>query len=234
MIKSRIAVAGVLLATAGAASAAGFTVTPTIASDYDFRGLSQTNEGAQDGDVAPAFQVGANYGFENGIYLGAWGSNVDFGTSDPKLEIDAYVGYAAGDAAEGLGYDVGVVAYNYPSASDANYVELYAGISHGMFSGKVWYSPKYAGDAGDDPGFYVEGNATVPLPANFSLLGHVGYSTGDGVKAVIGDNYIDYSVGVGYSISNFSLALKYINTDLDGAYDQKVVLSASTTLPWSN
>ena len=50
MIKSRIAVAGALLAVAGAANA-GFTVTPTIASDYDFRGVSQTDP-TQDGDIA--------------------------------------------------------------------------------------------------------------------------------------------------------------------------------------
>jgi uncharacterized protein (TIGR02001 family) len=232
MIKSRIAVAGVLLASAGAASAAGLTVTPTIASDYDFRGFSQTNEGVQDGDIAPTFQVGANYGFENGIYLGAWASNVDFGTSDPKAEIDAYVGYAGGDAAESIGYDVGVVAYNYPSASDLNYLEAYAGISHGMFAGKLWYSPEFGGES-DESAFYVEGNVTVPLPANFSALGHVGYSFGDYWKAYYPKEYVDYSVGVGYSISNFSLALKYINTNFSGWDGDKVVLSASTTLPWA-
>jgi uncharacterized protein (TIGR02001 family) len=231
MIKSRIAVAGVLLASAGAASAAGLTVTPTIASDYDFRGISQTNEGVQDGDIAPAVQVGVNYGFENGIYAGAWASNVDFGSAyDTDVEVDAYVGYAGGDAAEGIGYDVGVVAYNYPGESDLNYFEAYAGVSHGMFAGKLWYSPEFGGDT-NESAVYVEGNVTVPLPANFSALGHVGYSFGDYWKA--GDaEYIDYSVGVGYTISNFSLALKYISTDIDGWDGDKVVLSASTTLPW--
>src|SRR5215207_637046 len=103
MIKSRIAIAGALLAVTGAASAAGLSVTPTIATDYDFRGVSQTNPD-QDG-IDPAFQLGVNYGFENGLYLGLWGSNVDFGPGDPSVEVDYTVGFAGGDAAESFGWD---------------------------------------------------------------------------------------------------------------------------------
>ena len=232
MNKSRIAIAAALLAVAGGASAAGFTVTPAVVSDYDFRGISQT-EPDQDGDIAPAFQLGLNYGFENGIYVGAWGSNVDFGPGDPSAEIDAFAGFAGGDAAEGIGYDVGVMTYNYPSASDLNFVELYAGVSHGMFAGKLWYSPEFGGNS-DESGFYAEGNLTYPLPANFSIIGHVGYNFGDFWKTY-SDEYLDYAVGVGYSISNFNLALKYIDNTNDFLKDgQKVVLSVSTTLPWAN
>ena len=82
MIKSRIAVAGALLAVAGAANAGTFTVTPTIATDYDFRGVSQTNPD-QDG-MDPAFQLGGTYAFDNGVYAGIWGSNVDYGAWRPE------------------------------------------------------------------------------------------------------------------------------------------------------
>ncbi len=233
MIKSRIAVAGALMALAGAASAAGFTVTPAVVSDYDWRGISQT-EWEQDGDVAPAFQLGLNYGFENGLYVGAWGSNVKFGPSsidDSNVELDVFAGYAGGDSAEGIGYDVGINTYNYPGGPSADkFWEGYAGISHGMFSAKVWYSPNFSTTSSSS--LYVEGNVTYPLPANFSLIGHVGYSSGDGVKDYYGDSYVDYGVGVGYTISNFSLSVKYIDTNLDHWKGDKVVAGVSTTFPW--
>lgn len=231
MIKSRIAIAGALLAAAGVASAGEFSVTPTIASDYDWRGVSQTNpdlDGGFGGGVA--FQVGADYSFDNGFYVGAWGSNVDFGSPDPDVELDVYAGYSFGDSENGIGYDVGITTYNYPSASDINFWEIYGGIEHGMLAGKVWFSTDFAGTS--ENSIYVEGNLTYPLPADFSLIAHVGYSTGDGIKAVFGDNYLDYSVGVGYSYNKFDLGLKFVSTDISGYDDDKVVLSVSTTLPW--
>ncbi len=230
MIKSRIAVAGALLAVAGAAGAAGLTITPTLVSDYDWRGVSQTNA-PDDGDFfgGPAVQVGANYGLESGIYFGAWGSNID--TNGADVEVDLFAGFAGGDAAEGLGYDVGANFYYYPGGdARVNFLEAYAGISSGMFSGKLWFSPEYG--ASKDSGIYAEANAAIPVPANFTVNLHAGYSLGDGVKGTYGDEYLDYSVGVGYTISKVNLGAKWVSTDADGYKGDKIVLSASTTLPW--
>ncbi len=231
MIKSRIAIAGALLAAAGVASAGEFSVTPTIASDYDWRGVSQTNP-SQDGDFGsdPAFQLGLNYGFDNGFYVGAWGSNVDFGPGDPSVEVDVFAGYAGGDSEAGIGYDVGLNSYWYPGLSDINTVEAYAGISHGPFSGKLWITNDYFDS--DKSAVYVEGNVAYPLPSNFSLLAHVGYSFGKTFSQADSE-YLDYSVGVGYDINKFNVALKYIDTDISGWPGDKLVLSVSTTLPWS-
>jgi uncharacterized protein (TIGR02001 family) len=230
MIKSRIAIAGALLAAAGVASAGEFTVTPTIASDYDWRGISQTNPDL-DGDFGSgvAFQLGLNYGFDNGFYVGAWGSNVDFGPGDPNVEVDLFAGYAGGDSEAGIGYDVGLNYYTYPSASSINTIEAYAGISHGPFSGKLWITNDYFNS--DESAVYVEGNVAYPMPSDFSLLAHVGYSFGKTFSQADAE-YLDYSVGVGYTINKFNTALKYISTDIDGYNDDKVVLSVSTTLPW--
>jgi uncharacterized protein (TIGR02001 family) len=230
MIKSRIAIAEALLAAAGVASAGEFTVTPTIASDYDWRGISQTNPDL-DGDFGSgvAFQLGLNYGFDNGFYVGAWGSNVDFGPGDPNVEVDLFAGYAGGDSEAGIGYDVGLNYYTYPSASSINTIEAYAGISHGPFSGKLWITNDYFNS--DESAVYVEGNVAYPMPSDFSLLAHVGYSFGKTFSQADAE-YLDYSVGVGYTINKFNTALKYISTDIDGYNDDKVVLSVSTTLPW--
>jgi len=224
MIKSRIALAGALLAVAGAANA-GFTVTPAITSDYDWRGISQTGED-------PAFQLGATWTHDSGFYVGAWGSNVDFGPGDPNMEIDGFAGFAGGDATESFAYDVGVNYYSYPNKGSFNFVELYAGITKSVFSGKVWYSPEFAGD-GNDSAFYTEGNVTYPLPSGFSVTAHVGYSFGsywDG-----GGEYLDYSAGVGYAFDNINLGVKYVNSnDLPGAGRNAIIGTISTTLPWAS
>ena len=135
MIKSRFVLAGAMLAVAGAANAGSFSATPAVVSDYDWRGITQT-------DTDPAFQLGLNYAFDSGFYIGTWGSNVDFGTSKPDVEVDYFAGYSGGDASETFGYDVGVNYYTYLSAGSLNFVELYAGITKGMFGAKVWYSPE--------------------------------------------------------------------------------------------
>ncbi len=223
MIKSRIAMAGALLAVAGAAQAE-FTVAPTLASDYDFRGVSQTGED-------PALQLGLNYAHDSGFYAGLWGSNVDFGTPKPDVEIDLYAGYSGGDAEESFGYDVGAVLYAYPSASEGNTIELYAGLSKGWFAGKLWYSPDVASTSSS--GWYVEGNATIPLPQNLSLLGHLGYSFGDESVSTVRKE-TDYSLGVGYALGNFNLAAKWV--DGSGALKSRnqFIFSVTTTLPWAS
>ncbi|HEV7631489.1 MAG TPA: TorF family putative porin, partial [Steroidobacteraceae bacterium] len=208
MIKSRVYLAGALLAAAGAANA-GVSVTPTVVSDYDFRGISQTAED-------PAFQLGLNYAHESGFYAGLWGSNVDFGLTDPDIEVDAFAGFTGGDAAESFGYDLGVVYYTYVSASDFNYPEIYAGISKGWFAAKVWYSWDFGGLS--ESAYYVEGNGTFPIgESGFAFVAHAGYSGGDYWDTFYGDGYFDWSAGVTKSFGNFAVALKFIDgSDLPG------------------
>jgi uncharacterized protein (TIGR02001 family) len=231
MIKSRVYLAGALLAVAGAANA-DISVTPTVVSDYDFRGITQS---AKD----PAFQLGVNYAHDSGFYAGIWGSNVDFGPGDPNVEVDLFGGFAGGDATETFGYDVGVSYYTYVSESDFNYWEIYGGLSKGPIAAKLWYSPEFAGV--DESAWYLEANGTFPLAdSGFAFVAHAGYSGGDYWDEFYDDGYFDWSVGVTKSFGNFSVALKYIDgSDLeDGptdifSTDSKVWASISTTLPWS-
>jgi uncharacterized protein (TIGR02001 family) len=222
MIKSRIALAAAMVAVAGTANAE-FTLTPALTTDYDFRGISQTDE-------SETLQVGLNWGLENGVYIGAWASEVDFGPgSHATWELDLSAGYAWGDAAESFGYDVGAVYYTYPSSSTEDDVyEVYAGISKGMFSGKVWVAP----DINSDVGIYTEANAAIPL-AGFTFGLHAGYSFGDAWEDA---EHLDYSVGVSKSLSRLDLNLKYVNSnDLDGpAGRNAVIATVSTVLPWKD
>jgi uncharacterized protein (TIGR02001 family) len=222
MIKSRIAVAGALLAVAGAANA-GLTATPAITSDYDFRGLTQSDENT-------AGQLGLTFNTEGGLYFGTWASNVDFPGLDPVWEIDFFAGFSGGDAEESFAYDLGAVAYAYPSSSDfKEVVEVYAGITKGWANGKVWFSPDNYGDTS----IYVEGNLNVPLPHGFSIGAHMGYSFGDYWKNIDGE-YTDYSLGITKNLGNFALNMKYVDTDIDNAETDRVIFTVSTTRPWAD
>lgn len=225
-----------LLGLAGVAgvSQAGVSSSWTLTSDYDFRGVTQT---AQD----PALQGSLDYSHDSGWYIGTWGTNVDFG-DDVDIELDFYGGFSK-TLDSGIGFDVGLLYYTYPDDSDLNFFEVYGGVSKDWFSGKLWYSPDFGGDStsGDTPAWYLEANAEFPLPRNFSLTLHAGYSGGDYWDDADSE-YFDYAIGLGYTAGNFSLGLKWIDgSDLkvaDGtpgdilSSESRVVFTVATTFPW--
>jgi uncharacterized protein (TIGR02001 family) len=235
-----------LATMAGVASAEG-GVTSTVygVSDYDFRGTSQT---ARD----PALQASIDYAGDNGLVVGAWASNVDFGSGpgvdNAEIEVDVY-GIFSGNFTEQLGWTTGVTYYAYPGESDLNYTEIFGGVSYEFVSAKAWYSNEFLGDFGerlaggdDTDAFYIEGNATIPLPQDFSILLHAGLSTGDYWDNAIGDDVFDYSIGVGYNTGKFNLALKFIGNDTGdvpevdtdaNSQEDRVLFTVQTTFPWS-
>jgi uncharacterized protein (TIGR02001 family) len=230
-----LAALGLLAAAAGAN--AEVSSTWTLTNDYDFRGISQS---AKD----PAVQASLDWASESGWYVGAWASNVDFGDdADVDYEVDLYTGFSGGDE-EGLGWDVGLVYYAYPDDSDLDYPEIYGKISHGIFSGALFFSNDYVNSS--ESAFYVSGDVSVPLPENLSIIAHAGYSFGDfwdGEEGESSSDYLDYSVGVGYTVSHFDLALKWVDTTLDeGDFgfsdgdvfnsEGRVIFTIATTFPW--
>jgi uncharacterized protein (TIGR02001 family) len=225
----RIAVALGCLGAAAAAHAE-FSATVTGISDYDFRGASQTK-------TDPAIQGSVDYAHESGWYIGAWATNVDFG-DNTDYEIDLYTGFS-GETGNGMGWDAGLIYYTYED-SDLNYPEIYGGLSYSWFSGKLYYSNDFA--ASDESAWYLTGDASFPLPANVSLNLHLGYNFGDFWDAIDSD-YLDYSVGVGYTLGHFDLSLKYVDTSLSrGDYwfssddlfntEGRVIFGVSTSFPW--
>jgi uncharacterized protein (TIGR02001 family) len=97
----------------------------SIASDYIFRGLSQTNR-------KPALQPSIEYDGASGWYVGAWASNVswlsDVSTDDARVsnsvEIDGYAGYR-GSLSPDWAYDVGLYTYYYPGTYPASFTRPY-------------------------------------------------------------------------------------------------------------
>src|SRR2546421_8882239 len=87
-VTAAIAVPGIAAAQAPAPAASPVTGNMTIASDYRFRGISQTYKG-------PAIQGGVDYAHSSGLYLGNWNSNVSsvLFTGGSAIEMDFYGGW---------------------------------------------------------------------------------------------------------------------------------------------
>jgi uncharacterized protein (TIGR02001 family) len=227
--------AAVALSLAALSAQAEVTGNVAVVSDYNWRGISQSA-----GD--PALQAGIDYAHDSGFYVGAWGSNVDFGDCcDENVEVDLYTGFRGGDA---VTWDVGLIYYFYPGADDLDFPEIYVGLGWEWLSGKISYSNDFGNY--DESAFYYEANAAYDLPANFGINAHVGFSDGDGIEAAyLQDNYFDWAVGVTYDFSHFTFGLKYADGSdletLDGTLPDDVsnsegvaIFSVSTSFPWSN
>lgn len=222
-------VAVMALGAAATAAQAEVSSTITLTSDYDFRGITQS---ARD----PALQASLDWTTDSGFYLGAWASNVDFGAKT-DVEVDIYGGFR-GNITDDLTFDVGAVQYTYqPGDDDVDFTEAYAGVTYGAFSAKYWYAWDF-GNTGKAAS-YLELNGAVPLPNDFSLALHGGYSSGDYWDS---DKYFDYSIGVSKTVGNFAVTLKWVDgSDLQSfqetpddvfTSESKVVFSVATTLPW--
>lgn len=128
---------------------ADWSLTAKAVSDYTFNGVSQTQ-----GD--PALQVSVDWAGKNGLYAGAWTSNVDFGQADKTSnELDFYIGkyWQLNDK---VGLDAGLAYYTYhgaPFSDDYNYPEAYAKLGFNSSLGdselNFWYTNDYFGTEGD-------------------------------------------------------------------------------------
>ncbi len=218
-----------------------FSATTTFATDYVFRGISQTNED-------PAIQGSLDYAHPIGFYLGAWGSNVDDSISKGNIEIDFYGGYRH-ELFKDFSFDLSVIYYLYPgSGSDpeANYVEGHLGLSYALSSLPLAptlgvgynYSPNFFGEDGD--AHFVNGKLGLSLPYGFGLAGELGYQWVEGDKLTghgqgegghDGFDYTYWRAGLSRALLGFNLDLSYYNTNeedfLGKVADERLVFMIS-------
>lgn len=199
-----------------------FSGNAAVTTDYRFRGLSQTQND-------PAVQAGFTLAHDSGVYFGLWGSNINFGSGTPNLELDPSLGFATtldSFASKPL-LDVGVVYYNYPSASDLSWVEFYGKLTFASVLAEgdsiltnVNFTNDYAG--ADTNSWNVNAGYSVPFGSTgFGGVASVGYTVVDDEdKYSFGgdDNYVDWKVGVNYafkSISGATAELAAVGTNID-------------------
>lgn len=203
------------------ASAHTVTGNMTLASEYIYRGIAQTNR-------KPAIQGGLDYSHSSGLYLGAWASNISWltdaqvsGVSAP-IEIDTYGGYklALGDVT----LDFGVLKYWYPGTYPAGYVsadtlEFYTGASYKFLTFKYSRSTTnlFGATSTQDDGSIkkTEGSQYFDLSANPELGGGFVLNLHAGRQLVAnhpGASYNDYKIGVTKDIGGFAVSAAYITT----------------------
>ncbi|WP_299205480.1 TorF family putative porin [uncultured Amphritea sp.] len=216
------------MALTSTVQAADVTGTVSFTNDYRFRGISQSA-----GD--PAVQGSLDVGFDNGVYAGIWGSNVDF-DDDAKLEIDYYVGFA-NDINDDLSYDVSYGFYTYPGYNtDAEYGELALALYYGDVGFTMAYSDDFFNSGESAQYFGLDYSYGITEAVSLDL--HAGYSTGDYWGKVDIDDYQDYSVGISGSVVGLDLSATYLFNSIDnaeevdkGAFrnDNTLMLSVSRT-----
>lgn len=212
-----VSTSGVVLAEETSPFSGNFT----IASEYIYRGIGQTNR-------KPALQGGFDFAHSSGFYAGIWGSNIswlsDFGGGiSSSIELDVYGGYkgAVGD----FSYDVGVLTYNYPGTYPAGFVdadttEVYIG------AGWKWLSAKYShvvssnvfgwvGTNGEDTdgSSYTELNANYDLGNGLAVSGHVGHQK---IRHFDDASYTDWKIGVTKDVGFGTVGVAYWDTNAKG------------------
>jgi hypothetical protein len=209
-----------------------------IASDYRFRGVSQS-------DQEMAVQGGITIAHWSGFYVGAWASNLaGWGTfGGANMELDLIGGYKA-KLADNASLDVGLTWYMYPGGSDrTDFAEPYAkltgitgpatltvGVAYAPRQEALgrWYDTGEAAAAGiydragaKDDNLYLWGDGALAI-AGTPLTGkaHVGHSWG---QNGLGPNatavsptgeYWDWSLGADATWKNLTFNVSYIDTDI--------------------
>ncbi|KQN74497.1 TorF family putative porin [Sphingomonas sp. Leaf62] len=227
-------------AGAGTASSPAITISgsASIASDYRFRGVSQS-------DQEMAVQGGITVAHDSGLYIGTWGSNLaGWGTfGGANMELDLIGGYKA-RLSDTATLDVGLTWYLYPGGADkTDFAEPYArltgiagpatltaGAAYAPRQEAIgkWYDTGAAAAAGTytDPGarddnLYLWGDGAFALAGTpITARAHVGHSWGqDG----LGPNatavsptgtYWDWSLGADATYKNLTFNVSYVDTDI--------------------
>lgn len=225
------------LARAEGESPHAFTANVALTTNYMFRGISQTGngpaiQGGFDYSYTPlglyagvwASNVDSSSG--TGYYVVPGSSPpVVTAADDPagaefvslsapgydgaSMELDLKLGWAK--TFDKLGVDLGYLRYEYPMTNtEANNTnEYHLALSYDL----TYLTPKAVVNYSDD--FYGFGSAwyydltvAVPLPYNFSLTGHYGWSVFDDDDGL---NYDDYSIGIATTYAGFGFSLAWVD-----------------------
>jgi uncharacterized protein (TIGR02001 family) len=206
---------------AHAQDAAPFALSFNVgaASDYVYRGISQTDED-------PQIYGGVDASIGSIGYVGVWASNVDFGNGT-SAEVDVYAGVKPTLGPVSL--DLGVIYYGYvdsPAGPDQPFVEFKAAGSvpagPATIGAAVYYSDEFFGETGK--ALYTEINAAVAIPdSKISVSGALGHQKVEGPF-----DYTTWNLGAGYALTdNLGVDVRYWDTSEHGfgkLYDSRFVV----------
>jgi uncharacterized protein (TIGR02001 family) len=191
-----------------------FAVGGKLMSDYNFRGISQSDRGP----AATAYAEGRiNFNETFQGYVGVQGWSVKL-PSDPTAEIDIYGGVRATFGA--LALDVGVMRYWYPrELFNTDFTEFYGKAAYtfnDMFTvgANLFYTSNWLKTGAS--GTYASATAKVTLPHNFAVSGEVGrYFFGTANPGFFVKDYTYWNAGLAYTYKALTLDLRYHDTTLN-------------------
>ena len=206
-------------APATAASDFSLSANVTLASQYRYRGLMQSNN-------KPAIQGGFDLAHASGFYLGNWNSSISWlGDTNSEVsapvEMDFYGGYK-GNLADNVPVDLGVLQYYYPGDYPSGYTspdttELYAGIGYGpvMFKYSIALTNLFGfADSKYSQYFDLSGNIDTGV-WGLVVNAHVGRQV---VRNVDNGTYTDWKLGLTKDFGQgLSVSLAYLDTNADRA-----------------
>jgi uncharacterized protein (TIGR02001 family) len=209
------------------ASDSTITYNLGLTSDYIFRGITQTTH-------APAIQGELTYIDGNGVYLGAWGSNVkrnkDLGaiaSGDAAIELDTYFGIR-NELFKDTGFDLGFIRYNYLGAytpqsgyDRADTAEVYASAYYKYVTLKYSYSllDSFMAIRSAKGTNYIDLSANFPVADVVTFGVHVGKQTFVVAEptaymlAGYSPSYTDFKLSATSDIGGYIVSLAYTNTN---------------------
>ena len=238
----------VMAQAAAPASPHTFTGNVGLVSNYVYRGISQTAG-------KPALQGGFDYSHSSGFYVGTWASNVNWvsdnygGAGLPSasnsLEIDVYGGYK-GTITGDLGFDVGVLTYNYPGSNmtvggtfiKPDSTEIYGALTWKWLTVKYSHSTtslfgwtKFAGTVNDNTNGsgYLELNGAFDLGDGWGISAHIGDQK---IKGNGPASYTDYKLGVTKDVGFGVVGLAVTSTNSKGSCTAGAPTTAQDVYCW--
>jgi uncharacterized protein (TIGR02001 family) len=188
-----------------------------LVTDYSFRGISQTQK-----------KIAIQGGLEmdaSALYLGAWGSSLNFGEPDGVVRAEAETDVVGGvrKTLAGTGFDLGFVFYGYPGTDKTynyNYLEFALGASRSFsaltVAAKGSVSPDYFAASGT--GIYVNGSLGYAIPkSTVSLLAAIGHQSIQKNAAFGTPDYMDWSAGGAVKVVGLTLGASAVGTNLKKA-----------------
>ena len=211
---------------AAPAPAPALTANVTLASQYRYRGIMQTNN-------KPAIQGGVDYAIPGGVlpegfYVGNWNSSISWlsdsnSSVSAPIEMDFYGGYKT-EIVKDVPIDVGVLQYYYPGSYPDGFTrphttEGYAQVGYGPVTFK--YSHAFSNlfgtpDSHHSQYFDLSGNFDTGF-WGLTLNLHVGYQQVP--HQTVRASYADWKVGVTKDFgSGWTASLAYIDTNASRAF----------------
>ena len=200
MKKSIVLAVAAATSLTSVAAFADLSATAGAYSNYIFRGTTYSGDSA-------VVQGSLDWGNDSGLYAGAWVSTLGKAGLGGG-EIDLYVGFS-GDAGS-VGYDLGAVTYQYTSAPETNYTEVYVSGTVSVITVGLNYTVD-AAEGNKDKAFdsgdvYVYGSADFSAgPFDTSIYAGTYQFTNDGKN---GNGDISYNhFGASLSKDGFTFAV---------------------------